>query len=166
MVLLVPIPGGSPIHDLWAGTKLVVVFGISVLLAFYPAWVTIGFMAALILAAIRIAHIPRGALPSIPRWLWIVLALGGFTAALAGGRPLIAVGSVELGLGGLLNFLRVITALTLVLLALGGFGVLHHQRRRNRSCTSDFGSTVARYCGCRSTNGRWPWRSRCALSRC
>lgn len=119
VVLLVPIPGGSPIHDLWAGTKLLVVFGISVLLAFYPGWVTIGFMAALVLAAIRIAHIPRGALPSIPRWLWIVLAIGGFTAALAGGRPEIVIGSVELGLGGFLNFLR-ITALTLVLLALGG----------------------------------------------
>jgi energy-coupling factor transport system permease protein len=104
---------------LWAGTKLLVVFGISALLAFYPGWVTIGLMSALVLAAIRIAHIPRGALPSIPRWLWIVVALGGITAALAGGRPVIAVGSLELGLGGLLNFLR-ITALTLVLLALGG----------------------------------------------
>lgn len=119
VVLLVPIPGGSPIHDLWAGTKLIVVFAISALLAFYPGWVTIGFMAALVLAAIRIAHIPRGALPSIPRWLWIVLALGAVTAALAGGKPMVAVNSVEVGLGGFLNFMR-ITALTLVLLALGG----------------------------------------------
>lgn len=119
VVLLVPIPGGSPIHDLWAGTKLLVVFGISALLAFYPGWVTIGCMAALVLAAIRIARIPRGALPSIPRWLWIVLAIGGITAALAGGDPEIPVAGVELGLGGTLNFLR-ITALTLVLLATGG----------------------------------------------
>ncbi|BDB41740.1 MULTISPECIES: CbiQ family ECF transporter T component [Mycobacterium] len=118
VVLLVPIPGGSPIHDLWAGTKLLVVFGISALLAFYPGWVTIGFMSALVLAAIWIARIPRGALPSIPRWLWIALALGGITAALAGGSPLISVGGVQLGLGGLLNFLR-ITTLTVLLLALG-----------------------------------------------
>ena len=34
VVLLVPIPGGSTIHDLWAGTKLVVAFAISALLAF------------------------------------------------------------------------------------------------------------------------------------
>ena len=119
VVLLVPIPGGSPIHDLWAGTKLVVVFSISALLAFYPGWTMIGFMAALVLAAIRIARIPRGALPSIPRWLWIVLALGGITAALAGGDPIISVAGVEVGLGGFLNFLR-ITTLTLILLALGG----------------------------------------------
>lgn len=119
VVLLVPIPGTSPIHDLWAGTKLLVVFGISVLLAFYPGWVTIGCAAAVVLAAIWTAHIPRGALPSIPRWLWIVIFIGGFTAALAGGNPLVPVAGLELGLGGFLNFLR-ITALTLVLLALGG----------------------------------------------
>lgn len=119
VVLLVPIPGSSPIHDLWAGTKLLVVFGISALLAFYPGWVTIGCAAALVLAAIWAAHIPRGALPSIPRWLWIVVAIGGFTAALAGGDPLVSVAGLEVGLGGFLNFLR-ITALTLVLLALGG----------------------------------------------
>lgn len=59
IVLLIPVPGSSVIHDLWAGTKLLVVFGISVLLTFYPGWVTIGMMAALVLAAARIAHIPR-----------------------------------------------------------------------------------------------------------
>src|SRR6202007_2526134 len=87
VVLLVPVPGRSTIHDLWAGTKLLVVFGISVVLTFYPGWVTIGMVAALVVAAARIAHIPRGALPSMPRWLWIVVALGGVTAALSGGSP-------------------------------------------------------------------------------
>ncbi len=118
VVLLVPVPGTSTIHDLWAGTKLLVAFGVSVLLTFYPEWVTIGLVAALLLAAARIAHIPRGVLPSIPRWLWIVLALGGITAAMAGGSPKISIGGLEIGLGGGLHFLR-ITALSIVLLALG-----------------------------------------------
>ncbi|ETW23375.1 energy-coupling factor transporter transmembrane component T family protein [Mycobacterium gastri] len=118
VVLLVPVPGSSVIHDLWAGTKLLVVFGISVLLTFYPGWVTIGLMAALVLTAARLAHIPRGAVPSVPRWLWVVLAIGGITAALAGGTPSITMAGVELELGGALNFLR-ITALSIVLLALG-----------------------------------------------
>lgn len=118
VVLLVPVPGGSAIHDLWAGTKLLVVFGISALLTFYPGWVTIGLMAALVLAAAWIAHIPRGALPSVPRWLWIALGVGGLTAAFAGGGPVVSLGGVELGLGGALHFLR-ITALSIVLLALG-----------------------------------------------
>jgi len=41
MVLLRPVPGKSAVHDLWAGTKLLVVCGISVLLTFYPGWIAI-----------------------------------------------------------------------------------------------------------------------------
>ncbi len=118
VVLLVPIPGTSPIHELWAGTKLLVVFGISVLLTFYPGWVTIGLVGAVVAAAARAARIPRGAVPTIPRMLWLILALGGVTAALAGGSPTISIAGAHIGLGGALNFLRV-TALTIVLLALG-----------------------------------------------
>jgi energy-coupling factor transport system permease protein len=118
VVLLRPVPGRTVIHDLWAGTKLIVVAAIGVLLTFYPGWVPIGAVAAMVLAAARLARIPRGALPSIPRWLWVLLMLGGVTAALAGGSPVIDVFGLDLGLGGLLKFLR-ITALSIVLLALG-----------------------------------------------
>ena len=118
VVLLIPVPGRSAIHDLWAGTKLLVVFGVSVLLTFYPGWVTIGVVAALILAAARIARIPRGALPSMPRWLWVVLAFGFLPAAAAGGSPDILINGLHIGLGGALKFLR-ITALSIVLLGLG-----------------------------------------------
>lgn len=118
VVLLRPVPGRSAIHELWAGTKLIVVFGVSLLLTFYPGWVPIALVAALVLSAAWIAHIPRGALPSLPRWLWIVLALGGVTAAFAGGSPVLELGSVHIGLGGLLSFLRV-TVLSIVLLGLG-----------------------------------------------
>jgi len=118
VVLLRPVPGMSVIHDLWAGTKLLVVFGISVLLTFYPGWIAIGLVAALVLTAIRLARIPRGALPSVPRWLWILIALGAITAAFAGGSPVIELAGVPIGFGGLLNFLR-ITTLSIVLLGLG-----------------------------------------------
>ena len=118
VVLLRPVPGDSVIHRLWAGTKLIVVAGIGVLLTFYPGWVPIGLVAALMLTTAWLAHIPRGALPSIPRWLWILLFLGGATATFAGGSPVIDLGSVEVGLGGLVTFLR-ITAVSIVLLGLG-----------------------------------------------
>ncbi|MCV7328723.1 energy-coupling factor transporter transmembrane protein EcfT [Mycobacterium cookii] len=117
-MLLRPVPGTSTIHDLWAGTKLLAVLAISVLLTFSPGWITIGLVAALVLTAARLAHIPRGALPNVPRWLWLLLALGGVSAALAGGHPVIGVAGTSIGLGGLLNFLR-ITALSIVLLGLG-----------------------------------------------
>jgi energy-coupling factor transporter transmembrane protein EcfT len=118
VVLLRPVPGTSAVHDLWAGTKLLAVCAISILLTFYPGWITIGLVAALVLTAARIAHIPRGALPSVPHWLWIMVVLGGFTAAFAGGSPFIELAGAHIGFGGLLNFLR-ITTLSIVLLGLG-----------------------------------------------
>jgi energy-coupling factor transport system permease protein len=118
VVLLRPVPGDSVIHRLWAGTKLIVVAGIGVLLTFYPGWVPIGLVAALCLTSAWLAHVPRSALPSVPRWVWIVLFIGGATATFAGGAPVIDLGSVEVGLGGLVSFLR-ITALSIVLLGLG-----------------------------------------------
>ncbi|MDF3338205.1 energy-coupling factor transporter transmembrane protein EcfT [Mycolicibacterium septicum DSM 44393] len=118
VVLLRPVPGDTVIHRLWAGTKLLAVAGIGLLLTFYPGWVPIAAVAVLVLVTARLAHIPRGVLPSIPFFLWILVALGGALAALAGGSPVIDIGSVQIGLGGLLNYLRV-TALAIVLLGLG-----------------------------------------------
>ena len=113
-----PVPGRSAVHELWAGTKLSVVFGISVLLTLYPGWVAIGLGAALMLTGVWFARLPRGVLPSFPRWLWILLAIVAVTATAAGGSPYIHIGAVGLGLGGLLNFLR-FTGLSAVLLGLG-----------------------------------------------
>jgi energy-coupling factor transport system permease protein len=118
VVLLRPVPGSSVIHELWAGTKLIVAAGIGVLMTFYPGWVPIAMVAALVLTAAWLARIPRGALPSIPRWLWVLLILGCLTATFDGGSPIIGLGSIEVGLGGLFNFLR-LTALSIVLLGLG-----------------------------------------------
>ena len=118
VVLLRPVPGRTVMHDLWAGSKLLIVAAIGVLLTFYPGWVPIFAVALLVAVAAWAAHIPRGVLPTVPKFLWFLLLLGGVTAAFAGGTPEIVIGSVHVGLGGLLNFLR-ITALSIVLLGLG-----------------------------------------------
>lgn len=118
VVLLRPVPGRTVIHELWAGSKLLIVAAIGVLLTFYPGWVPIGAVALLVVVAAKLARIPRGVLPGVPAWLWFLLFLGALTAAFAGGAPVITIGSLDVGLGGLLNFLR-ITALAIVLLGLG-----------------------------------------------
>lgn len=118
VVLLRPVPGDSVIHRLWAGTKLIVVFAISLLLSFYPGWIAIGLMALLVVVAIRLARIPRGVLPSVPRWLWLLLLFGAVTATMGGGEPVVHLFSHDIEVGGLLKFLR-FTALSIVLLALG-----------------------------------------------
>ena len=119
VVLLRPVPGRTVIHELWAGTKLLVVAIIGILLTLYPGWVPIALVGAFVLITAKIAHIPRGVLPSVPRWLWFLLFLGALTASFAGGSPHLTVASVDLGLGGLLKFLQ-ITVLSIVLLGLGG----------------------------------------------
>lgn len=118
VVLLRPVPGDTVIHRLWAGTKLITVLALALLLMFYPGWLPIALVTVLVTAAVVLARIPRGALPSIPGWLWLILLLGGVTAAFAGGTPIVSLGGLELELGGLLKFLRV-TAVSIVLLGLG-----------------------------------------------
>lgn len=118
VVLLRPVPGTSVIHRLWAGTKLIVVFAVSLVLAFYPGWAAIALMAALVAVTVVLAKIPRGALPSLPRWLWLLVLLGCVTATLGGGDPVLHLWSTDLAVGGLVKFLR-FTALSLVLIALG-----------------------------------------------
>lgn len=119
VVLLRPVPGRTIIHELWAGTKLVVVAVIGILLTLYPGWVPIALVAGFVLLTARMARIPRGVLPSVPRWLLGLLFLGGLTASFAGGSPHLTVASVDFGLGGLVKFLQ-ITVLSIVLLGLGG----------------------------------------------
>lgn len=118
VVLLRPVPGNTVVHQLWAGTKLIVVAGIGVLLTYYPGWIPIGLVAILVLVTARLANVSRGALPSVPRWMWGLVFLGCLTATFAGGSPEFTVGTVTVGLGGALNFLR-ITVLSIVLLGLG-----------------------------------------------
>lgn len=118
VVLLRPVPGTSPIHRLWAGTKLVVVFLLGVLLTFYPGWAPILACALVVALAIVVGRIPRGTAPSVPWWLWAVIGVGALTATFAGGSPHLSLGFVELGLGGFLNFMR-ITAIAIVLVMLG-----------------------------------------------
>jgi energy-coupling factor transport system permease protein len=118
VVLLRPVPGNTVVHRLWAGTKLIVVAGIGVLLTYYPGWIPIGLVAVLVLVTARLANVSRGALPSVPRWMWGLVFLGCLTATFAGGSPEFTMGSVTVGFGGALNFLR-ITVLSIVLLGLG-----------------------------------------------
>ena len=138
VVLLIPVPGTSTIHRLWAGTKLLVVFGVAALLTSYPDWLTIGVVAILVLTAARMAHIPRGALPSVPRWLWIVIALGGISAAMGGGPPVVDGGRAADRARRRLELRAVHRAVDRAARARGD-GVLDYQCRRNRAGGSDFG---------------------------
>lgn len=117
-VLLTPVPGDSAVHRMWAGTKMVVVAAMAILLAVCPGWAAIVVAAGVVAGAMRWAHIPRGAVPTIPRWAWVTLLLTIAFAAMSGGSPVLTVASVGVPLGGLLQYLQFL-AMTVIVLVLG-----------------------------------------------
>jgi len=100
------VPGTSPLHRMWAGTKLVSLALLSMGLLLWPSWRSIGIMGALLLVAFLVARLPRGISPRVPWWLGGFLAVGAVLALVAGGPPEVHIGSLKVGLGGLENFAR------------------------------------------------------------
>ncbi|BDH56772.1 energy-coupling factor transporter transmembrane protein EcfT [Tsukamurella sp. PLM1] len=117
-IVLRPVPGRSYLHDLWAGTKLLAVLAISIVLTVDPGWPVVGMFAVLLVVAAAAARIPASCVPGVPRWVLVVFAIGGCLMVASGGAPDLTLGSVSIGLGGLLNLARVVV-LGLVLLGAG-----------------------------------------------
>jgi energy-coupling factor transport system permease protein len=110
------VPGTSPMHRLWAGTKLLCVVAIVVTLTLIPSWLSLALFAVLVLLAAVVAQVPRTVVPRLPAWFWGSLLIGALIALAAGRSPALVLGSVHIGVGGLLTFLRAIV-LGVVLLA-------------------------------------------------
>lgn len=117
VILLREIKGDTPIHRLWAGTKLVAVAGLSIVLSYFPSWGSIGLATALLLAAALMARIPGGALPRPPRWFWITIVVTGALASIAGGSPHVVIAGARLGLGGIDAYCRFVAVGVVLLLA-------------------------------------------------
>lgn len=112
----------SPVHRLWAGTKILAVLGVSVTLSYFPTWGALGVVAVLLLAATLVARIPPGAWPRVPRWFWLVIVVTGTLATVSGGSPHWRVAGTELGLGGLDNYGKFMGVGILLLLAAAVLG--------------------------------------------
>lgn len=75
-VVLRQVPGTSPIHRLWAGTKLIAVFLISVTIVVAASWPAIGFIVGLLVLTAVIARVPPTAIPRPPVWIWGLFLIG------------------------------------------------------------------------------------------
>jgi energy-coupling factor transporter transmembrane protein EcfT len=115
--LLRHVPGTTPVHRLWAGTKLLVVAAISIAVVARPDWSGLAIAAGVVAAAALIARLPIGAAPKPPSWLVGLFLLGGAFALFAGGEPYVHIGAQTIGLGGAIDWLR-FTILGLVVLGL------------------------------------------------
>ncbi|MGW4356178.1 energy-coupling factor transporter transmembrane component T family protein [Nocardia sp. NPDC004582] len=88
-VVLREVPLDSPVHRLWAGTKMIAVFAISVLLMFIPSWALLGVAAVFLVAVFLLARLPLGTLPRFPWLLWLGIAIGAAINAPVGPSALL-----------------------------------------------------------------------------
>lgn len=69
MTVLRYVPRSSPVHRLWAGSKLLALVAFGVALSFVPTWAAEGVVAVVLLVTWVVARVPRRALPRVPWWL-------------------------------------------------------------------------------------------------
>jgi energy-coupling factor transporter transmembrane protein EcfT len=81
------LPGDTPVHRLWAGTKILSVAAVSLALSLRPTWRALGIVGGLVVCALAAARIPRGAVPRIPSWIITVLITGGLIDVMWGPAP-------------------------------------------------------------------------------
>jgi energy-coupling factor transport system permease protein len=107
----------SPVHRLWAGTKLLSSVGLGVALSLSARWASIALAAVFLVLVLRLARIPWAAMWRPPQWLAGVLAIGAVFALAAGGDPTVEIGDRAIGVGGLDDYVRLLALVAVLLLA-------------------------------------------------
>lgn len=109
--LLRLVPGESPLHRMWPGTKLGIVVLVGIAAVIRPNWTAASVMAAGLALGFVASRVPRAALPLPPTWLAVSLVATGALALFAGGPPAVDLGPVTVEMGGLVDWLLFTTLL-------------------------------------------------------
>lgn len=88
-VLLRQVPVSSPVHNLWAGTKMIAAFLISLLLVVWPSWTVLGAVVVFLVVIGIVARLPLGTLPRLPWWFWGLIGLGALMNLPVGGAAVL-----------------------------------------------------------------------------
>lgn len=116
LILLRLLPTRTPLHELWAGTKLLMVAALAVMVSVRPTWPTLAVAAAIVATGIVVTRVPSGAVPRLPRWIWFLFLIGVLLDLRSGTAPLVHVAGIELSLGGLEQWL-LLTGLAVILIS-------------------------------------------------
>lgn len=109
------VPRDSPVHRLWAGTKVVGLVSVGIAVSLRPTWGGELLVLGALVGAMALARVPVGALPRFPRWFFIGVGITLFSAVLAGGKPDVHLGRTTLAVGGVDEWFR-FTLLVVVLI--------------------------------------------------
>jgi len=89
MVLLREVPVPSPVHRLWAGTKMVAVFLLNLVVMLLPSWPVLGMVVAFLIVIGLVARLPLGTLPRLPWPFWALMFGAGLLNIPAGGAAVL-----------------------------------------------------------------------------
>jgi energy-coupling factor transporter transmembrane protein EcfT len=112
------VPSSSPVHRMWAGTKLACLTLLGLALLAKPTWPAIATVAVVAAAYARASRLPRSVVGRPPNWFFIGVGIACVLSTLSFGKPDVHLSGVTIGLGGLIYFLR-FTTLGLVLVSMG-----------------------------------------------
>ncbi|HEV7622491.1 MAG TPA: energy-coupling factor transporter transmembrane protein EcfT [Amnibacterium sp.] len=122
-VLLRTLPRATPLHRMWAGTKLVVLLAITVTCLALPGWGAVAALIGVVAVAGATARVPMSVVPRPPIWFWLLLAVGAAVALLGAGLALyvqaLVISFGVLGLGLLLGWTTPLDEIPPALASLG-----------------------------------------------
>jgi energy-coupling factor transporter transmembrane protein EcfT len=95
------VPGDTPVHRLWAGTKLILAAELALAASIAPSWLTLAVITSLVLIGLLVARIPLGAFPRLPRGLYLLMVFGLFLDAMSTTKPVVHLGALPISLGAL-----------------------------------------------------------------
>ena len=95
------VPGDSPVHRLWPGTKLIAAAELALAATIAPTWLTLGVIAAVVVIGLLVARVPLGAFPRFPRGFYLVVVFGFLLNALATTPKVVHLGPIPISLGAL-----------------------------------------------------------------
>jgi energy-coupling factor transport system permease protein len=74
-------------HRLWIGTKLIGLLVLTVATALNTGWMQLAGLAVVTGVALVAARVPRRAIPRLPAWFWLTIAIGFALSAIGSGGP-------------------------------------------------------------------------------
>ena len=108
---------GSPLHRLWAGTKVLWVPIVGTTIALQLSWAAVGIGWVVLLSLFALSRLPRGVLPKPPKIMWIGLGISFGLTALSTEEP--AFGPISIGaavdLARFIAFAWMMTAMALLI---------------------------------------------------
>jgi energy-coupling factor transporter transmembrane protein EcfT len=103
------VPGDSPVHRLWAGTKLLVAVELMLTATITPTWFTLAVIAGVVLLALLVGNIPLGAFPRLPRAFYILVGAGLLLSSWSSMEPVVQLGPLPVSLGALADATRLLS---------------------------------------------------------